>query len=545
MSAEFTPIPSISATTDNTSTHTRLSGNRLWLAWLVWGILSVLTVVLFLASMPARWDELHRISAVPQPTNFWTQILPPLTMDDVELLAQIGLSVDFYAGYAIAVGFTFAVGCLATGIILIWRRSHDWLALFVSVTFILCAVYFPPSIPLVLSLQKAQPSLYLVVQFMIGIGFATEVPVWFIFPDGRFVPSWTRWVATFWVLWMLLGIVLPAISLPRLSAPAFFVVIGIEAVALNYIQVYRYRLVSNPIQRQQTKWLVLCLIIVGVTFIVGNIIVIAFPFLSQPGVSNIIYRLVSAFLFLIIYLSVPFGVTLAVLRYRLWDVDLPINRSVVYGLVSILLVACFFILFWVTQAVLAAVLGSEQNMAAGALATAVTIWLFNPTRNRIQKIIDRNVYGLRFDLNQLVSAQKLPEVKNQGALTGKTIGGYQVLGVLGKGGMGEVYQGHINGQSVALKILPEDLAQQSEFVSRFEREAATMRALNHPHIVKLLAAGEQDGVRYLALEYIAGADLSNYLKNNGKLSYNDARILLRDLAAALDYAPTKDLSTAT
>ncbi|MFN8374834.1 MAG: protein kinase [Anaerolineae bacterium] len=85
------------------------------------------------------------------------------------------------------------------------------------------------------------------------------------------------------------------------------------------------------------------------------------------------------------------------------------------------------------------------------------------------------------------------------------------------------------------------MAQQTEFVSRFEREASTMRALNHPHIVKLLDAGEQDGVRYLALEYIDGIDLSAQIKQSGKLAYDDARALLRDLAAALDYAHAQGL----
>jgi serine/threonine-protein kinase len=230
------------------------------------------------------------------------------------------------------------------------------------------------------------------------------------------------------------------------------------------------------------------------------------------------------------------AVALSIICYRLWDIDLTINRTLVYGGLTLLLGAVLIAAFFVLKAVWEAILGSGQEVLAAVLPAVFIALIFNPTRKRVQSFVDRRIYHLNFDLNQLEAAQKLPEVKNPGALTGRTLGGYQVLGVLGKGGMGEVYQAHANGQSVALKILPEDLAKQSEFVSRFEREAATMRALNHPRIVKLLVAGEQDGVRYLALEFVDGKDLSDHIKQHGKLDYDDARSILSDLASALDYA---------
>ena len=69
-------------------------------------------------------------------------------------------------------------------------------------------------------------------------------------------------------------------------------------------------------------------------------------------------------------------------------------------------------------------------LAAGAL--------FNPTRRQAQHFIDRRLYGFRFDLNQLAAAQKPAKITNPGLLTGRTLGTYQVLGMLGEGGMGEV-----------------------------------------------------------------------------------------------------------
>jgi len=113
--------------------------------------------------------------------------------------------------------------------------------------------------------------------------------------------------------------------------------------------------------------------------------------------------------------------------------------------------------------------------------------LFNPVRRFIQRFVDRRLYGFRFDLNELKKAEQPLEIKNPGALTGRTLQEYQVLGVLGTGGMGEVYQGFGNGQTVAIKTMLPGIAADKDMRTRFEREAKAGIELDHPHIAKVFA----------------------------------------------------------
>jgi serine/threonine protein kinase/formylglycine-generating enzyme required for sulfatase activity len=98
----------------------------------------------------------------------------------------------------------------------------------------------------------------------------------------------------------------------------------------------------------------------------------------------------------------------------------------------------------------------------------------------------------------------------QGALTGKTLGDYEVGGILGEGGMGTVYRARQISlkRRVALKVLPSNLAQDLRLRERFEIEARTASLLNSPHVVAVFAAGTQDDIVYFVMEYVEGTDLS-------------------------------------
>lgn len=130
------------------------------------------------------------------------------------------------------------------------------------------------------------------------------------------------------------------------------------------------------------------------------------------------------------------------------------------------------------------------------------------------------------------------ETRVGGLLVGAQIGPYEILKPIGHGGMAEVYEGrHLRlGRPVAIKILSASLAAEADFRTRFEREARAVAALNHPHIVQVYDFGDVNGMYYMAMEYIAGSDLAQRLRESGPLSLDEARRLLRDVAGALDYA---------
>src|SRR5512136_85720 len=106
-----------------------------------------------------------------------------------------------------------------------------------------------------------------------------------------------------------------------------------------------------------------------------------------------------------------------------------------------------------------------------------------------------------------------------------TLGGqYQIadpeIDLLGHGGMGDVYRGRDlhTGRPVAVKALkPEVVASHPHLVDRFVREGEALRQLDHPNIVKMLAAVEQDGQHYLVMEYVGGGSLHDLLEREGRL----------------------------
>ena len=121
---------------------------------------------------------------------------------------------------------------------------------------------------------------------------------------------------------------------------------------------------------------------------------------------------------------------------------------------------------------------------------------------------------------------------------GTQLGSYRLTEQIGQGGMGIVYRGeHVEtGQPCAVKLLTPELAQEEGFRHRFERECGYAGSLDHPHVVAVYDAGEQEGVLYMAMQYVAGTDLKALLAEEGRLEPARAVRLLSQVAAALDAA---------
>jgi serine/threonine protein kinase len=122
-------------------------------------------------------------------------------------------------------------------------------------------------------------------------------------------------------------------------------------------------------------------------------------------------------------------------------------------------------------------------------------------------------------------------------LSGTTLGAYQLLDVLGKGGMATVYRAYqINvGREVAMKLLSPDLADEPEFISRFQHEAQLAAGLQHPNIVAVHDFGRAGSYTYLVMRLMEGGSLEHLL-NGGRLSSDRVIQLTGQIASALDYA---------
>ena len=168
------------------------------------------------------------------------------------------------------------------------------------------------------------------------------------------------------------------------------------------VQVYRYLRVYNPVQRQQTKWLVYAFSVIGVLLVLFLAIGGLVPAFNQPDSP---YRLARATMTIIFFLLIPLSIGIAILRYRLWDIDVIINRTLVYGMLTAMLALVYAGLVIALQFLLHGLTGqAAENPLAVVASTLVIAALFNPLRRRIQTFIDRRFYRRKYDAARTLEA---------------------------------------------------------------------------------------------------------------------------------------------
>jgi eukaryotic-like serine/threonine-protein kinase len=120
---------------------------------------------------------------------------------------------------------------------------------------------------------------------------------------------------------------------------------------------------------------------------------------------------------------------------------------------------------------------------------------------------------------------------------GTRLGPYEIGARIGAGGMGEVYRATDTnlGRDVAIKVLPEGFAQDSERLARFEREAKTLASLNHPNIAQIYGFEKTDGIRALVMELVAGPTLADRIAQN-RISTDEALQIAQQIAEAFEAA---------
>jgi hypothetical protein len=216
------------------------------------------------------------------------------------------------------------------------------------------------------------------------------------------VPRWTRWTAVIFLVELILFTFFPNTPFTQNPYAIFFrylTLLGDFAIIV-VVQLYRYLRVSSPLQRQQTKWVVFGLAVPGIVIIVGYGLLFFFPALYEPGSVYLpALYVVSAFLGLLIPLSFGF----AMLRSRLWDIDVFINRTLVYGTLTVILTAIYVGLVIGLQALLRGIISQDSSVAI-VISTLAIAALVQPLRRRNQRIIDRRFYRSKYDAAKIIEA---------------------------------------------------------------------------------------------------------------------------------------------
>jgi eukaryotic-like serine/threonine-protein kinase len=126
---------------------------------------------------------------------------------------------------------------------------------------------------------------------------------------------------------------------------------------------------------------------------------------------------------------------------------------------------------------------------------------------------------------------------------GTKLGSYEVVAQIGAGGMGEVYRARDSklGRDVAIKVLPEAFAHDAERLSRFQREAKMLAALNHPNIATVHGLEQSGGTSYLDMEVVSGETLAERIKRDGAVPIEEALTIAKQIAEALEAAHEKGI----
>ena len=371
--------------------------------WLRWAPTAWVLVVLFglgvlVIAIPLHLSEL-RVPLVEGSRNLFNMY--QLTPQEVGVLDQFGLSLDLYVAFILSVELVWILMFCLPALVLVLRRPRQPMTMYVAFMLTVSGLFSTP----IMWPIATRFSSYGISPIVTYISFVPVVVFLFIFPDGRFVPRWTRVLVTA-MLVATLGLAL--ISQPGISGGEFDMPVLIFLLFLPFgvgaaVQVYRFRRVSNPIERQQTKWV--CFGIVGAVVMGGiqGLIAVYAIYSASSSLGYVLYHLISVPLPLVSLGLLPIAITLAVLRYRLWDIDVVVRKTLVYAVLTGLLALVYFGSVVLMQTLFSRLTGIEQSALAVVVSTLIIAALFNPLRRRIQDAIDRRFYRKKYNAQQVLA----------------------------------------------------------------------------------------------------------------------------------------------
>jgi hypothetical protein len=357
-----------------------------------WVVLAIVVLGLDAAGIPYTYAQYESVCTRSAEVCFEDGLLTP---DGARELEDSGISRGFYAAYQGAgIETAFTLVCFAVAAVIFVRRSDERMALFTS--FVLLLFGGAGAAGTMRAVADIYPSLWFLVHLL---DYASQVSFgifFYLFPDGRFVPRWTRWTAAAAAVFFVPDIFFSDWSVANLISPLFFVFL----VTLVVAQIHRYRRVSTPEQRQQTKWVVFGFAVALVGFSAVVLLTAFVPSAREVGPLGFMFfsTLVYGFLALI-----PLSIGVAILRSRLYDIDVVINRALVYGALTASLVLTYLGSVVALQYAFRALTGGESQLAVVASTLAIAA-LFMPLRRRIQDVVDHRFYRKKYDARKVLEA---------------------------------------------------------------------------------------------------------------------------------------------
>ncbi|MGE5703002.1 MAG: histidine kinase [Clostridia bacterium] len=353
----------------------------------------LITMALYIGSIPDYYTKLvtvcisdgcgNSVPAMPLPDN--------------------GLSLKSLALLLILIDCCFTFGFYIAAAILAWKGFREPMGMLTVLVLVAFGTSFP-SLTVVASGDTGFAHQWFM--FVSVIGWISLALFFFLFPDGRFVPSWSRYFFILFVVVNVINLAYGGDMWRQLHLSEYLQICWYagSTFILLFSQLYRYRRLSPPLQRQQTKWVVYG----GTVGLVGFVVISMLfdPQFNDGSAMTFVYLNLALHATL---LAIPVSLTMAVLRRRLWDIDPIVNRTLVYFALSI----CVVLLYTLTVLYLSRLFQTEGNFIVSLIATAGVAIVFAPLKEWLQRQINRllkgrhdDPYSILLELgNQLIQSQ--------------------------------------------------------------------------------------------------------------------------------------------
>lgn len=336
-------------------------------------------------SIPANYEARVQVCRV--------EPCPPgqLTARSEQVLAQVGMTVDSFVKLTIGLDILLAAVFTISAIVIFIRKPNDPFTIFVTVMLVTFGVAtFSGGVE---GIGDTTPSLGVLTDTIALIGNCSITAFLFVFPNGKFVPRWTFVILAAWILFQLPRYYFPNSPFDlSVANPALYNLIFPLGILSGVItQIYRYGKVSNPLERQQTKW-----VIYGLAIGIGGYLIVRAISMSiaDPYGNGLLIDISLNIIAILFILLLPLSISIAVMRYRLWDINPIINRTLVYGALSAGTIAFYILAVGFFSNYFQ---HSNANFIISFLATGVIAFLFEPVRERLQRTVNRMMYGERDD----------------------------------------------------------------------------------------------------------------------------------------------------
>ncbi len=391
-----------------------MCGMTLFVARLAWIMVAIFSLGLFAIAIP--YHIIYLSSRLP--------------LDISIALMQLGLPPEAYIVYTITLEILVVVGFTFTALLIFKHKSNDWMTLFVSLALLTFGASITTSegaVSPLNSLVTYQPALQLPISIQSSLGMGMFLLVLFLFPDGRFVPRWTKPLAVIWLVWLfawsftgeshvtmenfsplsqfiLRMLITNTSEIQRMSDNIYhysiILVMALWFGAGVLAQIIRYTSCSTPIQRHQTKWVVLGIVTASSIYFGSYLIPpLLAPVLQIPTYSHLRYELVFQTLASLSLLLIPISLSVSIRRYGLWDVDFIINRTLVYTGLTLVIGAVYLLEILIIQRLFSKLAGTQSTIFV-ALSTLAIAALFSPIRRWLQRTVDRRFFREKVSFRQ-------------------------------------------------------------------------------------------------------------------------------------------------